>query len=67
MSDINVKEGALVLRDARIVLLVSRYNSFVVEIDQSGTAFSMWDVEDDNPAVKIDAGAGKIGLAITLS
>ncbi|MGD8874152.1 MAG: 6,7-dimethyl-8-ribityllumazine synthase, partial [Gammaproteobacteria bacterium] len=31
MSDINVKEGALVLRDARIVLLVSRFNSFVVE------------------------------------
>jgi 6,7-dimethyl-8-ribityllumazine synthase len=31
MSDINVKEGALVVRDARIVLLVSRFNSFVVE------------------------------------
>ena len=31
MSDINVKEGALVVRDARIALLVSRFNSFVVE------------------------------------
>ena len=31
MSDITVKEGELVLRDARIALLVSRFNSFVVE------------------------------------
>ena len=31
MSDITVKEGGLVLRDARIALLVSRFNSFVVE------------------------------------
>jgi 6,7-dimethyl-8-ribityllumazine synthase len=31
MTDITVKEGELVLRDARIVLLVSRFNSFVVE------------------------------------
>ena len=31
MSDITVKEGDLVVRDARIALLVSRFNSFVVE------------------------------------
>ena len=31
MSDITVKEGELVVRDARIALLVSRFNSFVVE------------------------------------
>jgi len=31
MSDITVKEGELVIRDARIALLVSRFNSFVVE------------------------------------
>ena len=31
MTDINVKEGELVVRDARIALLVSRFNSFVVE------------------------------------
>ena len=31
MNDITVKEGELVIRDARIVLLVSRFNSFVVE------------------------------------
>ena len=31
MADITVKEGELVLRDARIALLVSRFNSFVVE------------------------------------
>ncbi len=31
MSDISVKEGELVLRDARIALLVSRFNGFVVE------------------------------------
>ena len=31
MNDITVKEGELVLRDARIALLVSRFNSFVVE------------------------------------
>jgi 6,7-dimethyl-8-ribityllumazine synthase len=31
MSDISVKEGELVVRDARIALLVSRFNSFVVE------------------------------------
>ena len=31
MTDITVKEGELVLRDARIALLVSRFNSFVVE------------------------------------
>ena len=31
MNDLTVKEGELVIRDARIVLLVSRFNSFVVE------------------------------------
>ena len=31
MSDITVKEGELLVRDSRIVLLVSRFNSFVVE------------------------------------
>ena len=31
MNDITVKEGELLLRDARIALLVSRFNSFVVE------------------------------------
>jgi 6,7-dimethyl-8-ribityllumazine synthase len=31
MNDITVKEGELVIRDARIALLVSRFNSFVVE------------------------------------
>jgi 6,7-dimethyl-8-ribityllumazine synthase len=31
MNDVTVKEGELVLRDARIALLVSRFNSFVVE------------------------------------
>jgi len=31
MGDITVKEGELVMRDARIALLVSRFNSFVVE------------------------------------
>jgi 6,7-dimethyl-8-ribityllumazine synthase len=31
MNDITVKEGELVLRDARIALLVSRFNSFVSE------------------------------------
>ena len=31
MNDISVKEGELVIRDARIALLVSRFNSFVVE------------------------------------
>ena len=31
MNDNTVKEGELVLRDARIALLVSRFNSFVVE------------------------------------
>ena len=31
MTDITVKEGELVLRDARIALLVSRFNGFVVE------------------------------------
>jgi len=31
MSEITVKEGELVIRDARIALLVSRFNSFVVE------------------------------------
>jgi 6,7-dimethyl-8-ribityllumazine synthase len=31
MSDITVKEGELVVRDARIALLVSRFNGFVVE------------------------------------
>ena len=31
MNDITVKEGELVLRDARIALPVSRFNSFVVE------------------------------------
>ncbi len=31
MNNITVKEGELVLRDARIALLVSRFNSFVVE------------------------------------
>ena len=31
MTDITVKEGELVIRDARIALLVSRFNSFVVE------------------------------------
>jgi 6,7-dimethyl-8-ribityllumazine synthase len=31
MSDITVKQGELVVRDARIALLVSRFNSFVVE------------------------------------
>ena len=31
MSDITEKEGELVIRDARIALLVSRFNSFVVE------------------------------------
>ena len=31
MADITVREGELVLRDARIALLVSRFNSFVVE------------------------------------
>ena len=30
MSDIKVKEGELVIRDARIALLVSRFNSFDV-------------------------------------
>ena len=36
MSDITVKEGELVLRDARIALLVSRFNSFIVESLLSG-------------------------------
>ena len=31
MTDITVKEGDLVVRDARIALLVSRFNGFVVE------------------------------------
>ena len=31
MNDITVKEGELVVRDARIALLVSRFNGFVVE------------------------------------
>lgn len=31
MTDITVREGDLVVRDARIALLVSRFNSFVVE------------------------------------
>ena len=31
MTDITVREGELVVRDARIALLVSRFNSFVVE------------------------------------
>jgi 6,7-dimethyl-8-ribityllumazine synthase len=31
MKDITVKEGELVVRDARIALLVSRFNGFVVE------------------------------------
>ncbi len=31
MSEINTIEGELVVRDARIALLVSRFNSFVVE------------------------------------
>jgi len=31
MNDITVTEGDLVVRDARIALLVSRFNSFVVE------------------------------------
>ena len=31
MSDITVTEGELLVRDARIALLVSRFNSFVVE------------------------------------
>ena len=31
MSDITVKDGDMVVRDARIALLVSRFNSFVVE------------------------------------
>lgn len=31
MSEINTTEGELVVRDARIVLLVTRFNSFVVE------------------------------------
>jgi 6,7-dimethyl-8-ribityllumazine synthase len=31
MGDITVKEGELVIRDARIALLVSRFNGFVVE------------------------------------
>ena len=31
MSDIKVYEGDLMVRDARVVLLVSRFNSFVVE------------------------------------
>jgi len=31
MNDITVKEGELLVRDSRIVLLVSRFNSFVVE------------------------------------
>ena len=31
MNDISVTEGDLVIRDARIALLVSRFNSFVVE------------------------------------
>lgn len=31
MSDITVVEGELVVRDARIALLVSRFNSFVVD------------------------------------
>ncbi len=31
MNDITVKEGDLVVRDVRIALLVSRFNSFVVE------------------------------------
>jgi 6,7-dimethyl-8-ribityllumazine synthase len=31
MSEINVVEGELVVRDARIALLVSRFNSFVVD------------------------------------
>ena len=31
MSDITVNEGDLMVRDARVVLLVSRFNSFVVE------------------------------------
>ena len=31
MADITVKEGELVIRDARIALLVSRFNGFVVE------------------------------------
>ncbi len=36
MSDITVKEGDMVVRDARIALLVSRFNSFVVESLLSG-------------------------------
>ena len=36
MSDITVKEGELLVRDTRIVLLVSRFNSFVVESLLSG-------------------------------
>ena len=31
MSDITEREGELVIRDARIVLLVSRFNSFIVD------------------------------------
>ena len=31
MNDIAIKEGELVIRDARIALLVSRFNGFVVE------------------------------------
>ena len=31
MSDITVREGELVIRDARIALLVSRFNSFIVD------------------------------------
>jgi 6,7-dimethyl-8-ribityllumazine synthase len=36
MSDITVKEGELLVRDSRIALLVSRFNSFVVESLLSG-------------------------------
>jgi 6,7-dimethyl-8-ribityllumazine synthase len=36
MSDITVKEGELLVRDAKIALLVSRFNSFVVESLLSG-------------------------------
>lgn len=31
MSEINITEGELVVRDARIALLVSRFNGFIVE------------------------------------
>ena len=31
MNDIAIKEGELVIRDARIALLVSRFNGFVVD------------------------------------